>query len=270
MSDAPEPDPLERARRAIDAVDDRLLALFAERAALAAEIAAAKGPQSGSPMRPAREIGMLRRLAAAAPASLDKGLVVELWRALISDNLRRQKPIEVFTGGAAGGADQLRLFDLARRHFGAGVRITPLPDPRTALTRMVETPAAAAVLPFPGRAGAGLWWPMLSERKFHEAVIATVLPMAGDGAEPQAALLTMGAPLEEAGGDTTLAFAQDPHFKLVRGLNEAKLQGREMARAATAVLIQLDGYVGPGDPRLAQLTRAGLDGLRVVGCFARV
>lgn len=271
MSDAPQDDPLERARRAIDGVDDRLLALVAERAALAAEIAAAKGKIDGSPMRPAREIALLRRLIAAAPAALEKALVVEVWRALIGDNLRRQKGIEVFVGGSAGGAlDQLKLYDVARRHFGAGVRISTLPDPRTVLTRMVETPAAAAVLPFPGRAGAGLWWPILSERKFHDAVVAAALPLIGDGGEPQAALLTTGVPLEEAGGDTTLAFAQDPNHRLVRGLNEGKLQGREIARAGTAVLIQLDGYVSPNDPRLVPFARAGLDGLRVVGCYARL
>jgi len=267
MSEAPlEDDPLERARRAIDAVDDRLLALIAERAALAAEIAAAKGKSEGSPMRPAREIAMLRRLAAAAPDSLDKGLVLAIWRALIADNLRRQKPIEVFTGG---GLDHVRLYDLARKHFGAGVRMTRCEDARGTLTRTVETPAAAAVMPYPGRAGAGMWWPMLSERRFRDAAIVAVLPMQGEG-DPEACVITCGAPLEAAGGDTTLCLAQDPHFRLVRALNESRMQGREVARAATAVLIQLDGYVGAEDPRLMTMAREGLDLLRVVGCYARL
>lgn len=268
MSEVPNTDdPLERARRAIDAVDDRLLALIAERAALAAEIAAAKGQTDGSPMRPAREIALLRRLVAAAPAALDKGLVVEVWRALIADNLRRQKTIEVFTGG---GLDHARLLDLARKHFGAGVRITRCEDARVTLTRMIDTPAAAAVMPFPGRAGAGMWWPILSERRYHEAAIVAVLPIRDEGAEPDACVITRGAPLEQVGGDTTLAFAQDPHFRLVRGLNEAKLQGKEIARAATAVLIQLDGFVGVDDPRLVAMARVGLEALRIVGCTARV
>lgn len=267
MSDTPTADdPLERARRAIDAVDDRLIALIAERAALAAEIAAAKGKIDGSPMRPAREIAMLRRLTAAAPGDLNKDLVVEVWRALIADNLRRQKPIEVFAGGRL---DPVRLQDLARKHFGAGAKITRSEDERATLTRMTDTPAAAAVMPFPGRTGAGTWWPMLSERRFRDAAIVAVLPVQGAG-EPEACVITCGAPLQEAGGDTTLCLAQDPHHKLVRALNESRMQGRELARAATAVLIQLDGFVGVDDPRLVTMSREGLDLLRVVGCYARI
>lgn len=261
------PDALERARRAIDAVDDRLLALIGERAALAAEVASAKGPVAGSPMRPAREVAMLRRLSGAASGGVDGALVIEIWRALIADNLRRQKCVEVFTGGAL---DQVRLFDLARRHFGAGAKINRCEDSRVTLTRMTDTPAGAAVMPFPGKAGAGMWWPMLSESRFRDVVIVAALPMRDDGADPEAAVITRGAPLEKAGGDTTLAFAQDPHFRLVRALNEGKVAGREIARAGTAVLVQLDGYVAPDDARLVAMSRAGLEALRIVGCYARV
>ena len=264
-SPAAEPS-LDAARAAIDAVDDRLLALIAERAGLSAQIAAAKGAATGSPLRPAREVAILRRLIAKAPEGTDPALVLGVWRALIADNLRRQVNVEVFAGGAL---DHVRHFDLARRHFGASAKITRQEDARITLTRMLETPAAAAVLPFPGKSGAGMWWPILSERRFHEAVIVSALPLRGDG-EPEAAVVTVGAPLEPAGEDRSLALAFDPHHRLTRGLNEAQLKGIEIARANAAVLIRFDEFIAADDPRLVPLAKAGLDGLRIVGCYARV
>jgi chorismate mutase len=257
---------LDAARAAIDAVDGKILALVAERSALAAKVAAAKGAVSGSPLRPAREVTMLRRLVAQAGEGVAAPLVIELWRALIADNLRRQKCVEVFTGGAT---DHVRLFDHARRHFGAAARISRQEDARATLNRMADTPAAAAVLPFPGKTGQGSWWPILSERRFHDTALVAALPMRDDGAEPEAAVMTRGAPLEPTGKDVTLVLGFDPHFRLVRGLNEAALPGKEVARANASVLIQFETFVGPNDPRLIVLGKA-LDGLRVVGCYARV
>jgi chorismate mutase len=267
MTDAPDPAALAAARAEIDALDEKLLALVGERAAIAARIAAAKGADQGSPLRPAREVRMLRRLIAQAPSQLSPALVVEVWRALIADNLGRQRHIDVFVGG---GPDPLRLFDLARRHFGASARIVRAGDQRQTLDRMTATPASAAVLPFPGRSGAGSWWSMLTEGKYRDAVLVAALPMREDGAEPEAAVITRGAPLEEAGADTTLAIAFDPHFKLTRGINESGLPAREAARTDGRVLIHIDGFVGADDARLVALARAGVDQPRVVGCFARV
>ncbi len=270
MSHEPPDEPersLEAARAAIDAVDDRLLALIAERAALSAGVSAAKdATASASPLRPAREVAILRRLIAKAPEGADPVMVVEVWRALIADNLRRQKCVEVFTGGAI---DAVRLFDMARRHFGAGAKISRAEDARATLTRMLETPAAAAVLPFPGKSGAGGWWPILAESRFRDAVIVAALPLRGDG-EPEGAVVTIGAPLEKAGEDHSLVLAFDPHHKLVRALNEAHLKGAEVARVNATVLIRFDEFVGVDDPRLIPMAKAGLDGLRVVGCYARV
>lgn len=261
--------PLEEARAAIDAVDDQILALIVERTALAARVASAKADESGgtSPLRPAREAVLLRRLIAAAPKDMDKAIVVEVWRALISGNLRRQQPVDVFAGGAP---DVTRHFDLARRHFGASTRISRCDDARTTLTRMVETPFSAAVLPFPGTSGAGMWWPMLSERRFHAAQIVAALPLRGAPGGYEGAVVTAGVALEPSGDDRTIALAFDPHHKLARALREADVAGRELARANTHVLVEVDGFLPDGDRRLAALEKAGLDGVRVVGVYARI
>lgn len=261
--------PLDEARAAIDAVDDQILSLIIERTSLASAIAAGKLTESApsSPMRPAREAVMLRRLIAAAPKDMDKAVIVEVWRALIAGNLRRQQPVDVFVGGAT---DVTRHFDLARRHFGASTRIARADDARTTLTRMIETPSSAAVLPFPGNSGPGMWWPILAESKFHGAAIVAALPVRGTPTGPEGALVMAGVALEPSGDDTTLAIAFDPHHKFVRGMNESGLKGRELGRARTTLLIEFEGFVADDDRRLVALTKSGLDGLRIVGVYARI
>jgi len=261
--------PLEEARAAIDAVDDQLLALIVERTALAGAIAAAKAGENpaASPLRPAREAKLLRRLIAAAPKDMDKAVIVEVWRALIVGNLRRQKPVDVFAGGAP---DVTRHFDLARRHFGASTRIARGDDARATLLKMLETPASAAVLPFPGNSGPGMWWPILSERKFHPAAIVTALPVRGTPSGYEGAVLAAGVALEPSGDDITLVIAFDTHHKLSRALGQVDLKGREIGRSNAVVLIEFEGFMAEDDRRLAALEKAGLDGVRVVGVYARI
>lgn len=256
---------LEEIRAEIDALDDRILDLVAQRMACAQDLAQAKPP--GSALRPAREVSLLRRLIERAGPAVSADLVMELWRALIAETVRRQGGIEVVT---AGGADPVRLFDLARRHFGAVAKITR-EEPRAALTRAADNPSAIAALPWPAGPAAGGWWPMLNERRYHGLTLFAALPLRADaGAEPEAILAGAGVPLEPAGGDATLAVAFDPHHRAARALAEGPYMGREIARARETVLIRFDAFVPAQDPALRMLEAAGLDGLRVVGSYARV
>lgn len=263
---------IDAIRAQIDAVDDAILDLVARRLSLAGSLAAAKAAErvgSGLALRPAREVQLVRRMIAQAPAGMDPDLVVELWRALMSAGLRKQQSLEIVV---AGGPEGPRLFDCARRHFGASARITRADDARTALTRAVSDPGCVAALAWPTLPGQGAWWPILNERRFHPLSVIAALPLRADPAapEPEAAVVAAGAALEPAGADQTLAVAFDPHHRVSRALNEAGLSGREVSRARETVLIRLDGFIAPADPRVPALMHAGLDGLRVVGSFARI
>jgi chorismate mutase len=81
-------DPLARTRARLDAVDDALLALLAERAALVAELAAWKA-DTGRPFRdPAREDEAHARLRAVALArGLDPDAVGAVFRQVIGKRL---------------------------------------------------------------------------------------------------------------------------------------------------------------------------------------
>jgi chorismate mutase/prephenate dehydratase len=264
-----ERDALEAIRREIDGLDDAMLSLVAERLKLADKLAQMKTQQSGLPIRPGREIILLRRLIAAAPAPLERELVVELWRSLIAAALRRQRVIDVVIGG--GRTDPSRLFDIARRHFGSRVRIKDMGEPQAALQKVAENPDSfVAVTTWPAAPGVGAWWPALSEQRFQKLHIIGGLPiLAAANEEPEAAVFA-AAGTEEAGGDVSILMAFDPHHRLQRALNDVGFVGKEFARAEPRVLVRVEGFVGIDDPRAGALTRSGLDSVRVLGSYARI
>jgi chorismate mutase len=265
---APPSTDLPALRAEIDRIDDAMLNLLAARMSASAAMAAAK-PGDGPPLRPARETQILKRLIAAAPDSVAPDVIIDLWRAMMGASARQQRAFDVIVAGAG---DPLRLFDLARRHFGAGARITRADEPRAALNRVLEQATNVAVLPAPGPSGPGLWWPILSESRFHTIQIVAVLPHRRDAGAPEAVLAARGIPLEEvgAGADSTLCVCFDPHYRLARAFADANLAGKELARARTLTLAALDGFVPGDDPRLLAVAKAGLDGFRVVGSTAQV
>lgn len=260
-------DALAQARAELDAIDDQLLALVQQRAAMADRIAALK-PGVGAPIRPAREVMLLRRLIAKADRA-DKEAVIDVWRGLIAANVRRQRPVEVLVAGA--GSDTLRLFDLSRRHFGASARLSRADDARTALSRALESPTTLAVVAYPGVSGAGAWWPIFNETRFRPLAVVAALPLLAEaGQEPEAAIVAQGIALEPAGGDYTFAVAFDHHHRAVRAFSEAAIVGREVARSREAILVRVEGFLAQNDPRVPALIQAGLDGFRVVGSYARI
>jgi len=264
----PASDPIETIRREIDGIDSALLSLVAERLQLADKLAAAKAPQMGLPIRPGREVALLRRLLANAPAPLERELVVELWRTLMAATLRRQRVIDVAVGG---GRNDPRLFDIARRHFGARTRIQHVGDAQSALTKAAENPQSwVAVTPWPAAPGVGAWWPALSESRYDQLHLIAALPLLADGEDPEAAIFA-ATPTEEAGGgDLTMLIAFDAHHRLQRALNESGLTGKEIARGDPKALVRIEGFLAPDDPRVAALVRSGVGKVRVLGSYARI
>ena len=267
MADEAQPAPsIEAVRAQMDAIDDQILDLVRARTAFGDQIALAKGPDNGSPLRPAREARLMRRLFNNAGPEMDRDLIIEVWRALIAANIRRQGGIEIVVASAG---DIVRPFDLARKHFGAATKVTRAVDPRDALNKAIDQKRTAAVLPWPTGGGVGMWWPMLSESRYHGLALIGALPFRGAD-EPEAAIVAPGVTLEEAGQDKTFGLAFDPHYRAARALNEAQLTGREAARVRETVLIEMDGFVGRDDGRIGHAMRAGLEGFRIVGAYARV
>ncbi len=267
------PGGIDALRSKVDQIDDQILNLVIERAGLSGAIAAAKfnqpaavSPPNSLAMRPGREVQVLRRLINASRGRLDPVLVAEVWRNLMTSNLRAQTPFDVWV---SPGVDPVVVWDLARRHFSAGAPLQRTTDARSALTRVIENPNSVAVLPFPGNVGSGGWWPILVESKSADLRIVAALPAYADGGKIPDAAVVARVPLEPAGEDETLIITLDEKGRSARVLAETGLKFEEIERARSQALYRVFDFVAENDPRIV-FARGRLDGLRVVGAFSRV
>lgn len=253
------------AQDAIRGIDRSLVMLIAQRL----QLTQGMNGDDALPLRPASELNVLRRLIAEAPQGVEHELIVEVWRSLIAASARRQRVVDVVVGGAR--TDPTRLFDIARRHFGARTRISSAVDPQAALMRAIEQPGTCvAVTPWPAAPSVGSWWPALSESRFHKLHLVAGLPVLGPASDmPEAAVFAV-MPTEESGGDITLLMTEDPHHRAQRALNEVGLTGKEVARSEPRALIRVEAFLAANDPRARALEGYGLDRVRVLGSYARV
>lgn len=265
MSTSSDNSAIDSIRADLAGVDLALLELVAQRLQLD-ERAFASAPV-GPPLRPALELKVLRALLAKAPSNVDPELIVEIWRALLAAGARKQRVFDVAVGGARN--DSSRLFDIARRHFGARTRIAHVGDAQAALLRAVENPTTCvAVTPWPSAPSVGSWWPALSESRFHKIHLIAGLPVLGQGDMPEACVFS-AAPNEEAGKDISLLMVEDPHHRMQRALTDVRLSGREIARSEPRALVRVDGFLAIDDPR-AKAMAGVVERVRVLGSYARI
>lgn len=104
-------------RAAIDGVDDRLLELLCERAALVREVGRLKDKTGESYYAPEREEALLRRLVAANKSPLPEQAVRAIYREILSGMRSLEQAITVAYLGPRGTFSH----QAAARHFGASV-----------------------------------------------------------------------------------------------------------------------------------------------------
>jgi chorismate mutase len=194
---------LEALRQELDGLDDGLLDLLGKRFALTEQVKAIKqvsGKLAQSPLRPAREDKILRRLVArAAESGLDPGFVVKVWRAVLSESSRRQATITIHVPKklSASIGQRLRIRD----HFGA-MAVEDWKDEAQALMQVNTAPGDLCIVETESQWTA----PMIAGQSGAARVIAT-LPVIQDGPIPK--LLVIGhAPAEATGHDETLLITQ--------------------------------------------------------------
>lgn len=234
---APQPDnSLEVLRREIDSIDDQILALLVRRFAATARVGASKakdGSLSSSPIRPAREATMLRRLAAQGGADVPPQLLVRLWRVILSASSQSQAPIKLHMDRSLGHDLEARL--LVTQHF-CDMDVELHDTPSQALEVLNHRRGDLAMI-----AAASAWPESVSQ-----ANVISALPCVRNTAEPR--LLVFGhAEPQPSGDDETVLFAPAPVT-----LPSSVLW---MAEAGSHKVFALSGFLQAGDPMLRDLLR---------------
>jgi chorismate mutase / prephenate dehydratase len=260
---------LEDLRDEIDKIDDAVQDLLARRARISRSIARLKLSDSspvtlGAAMRPAREALILRRLLARRPPELAPQLVVGIWREIISSSLRAQTS---FHAHVYAGGGETAYVGLARAYFGSETPIRTHGKPSLVIHACAEEQGALGVVPLPLIEEPGpAWWAQLAPAGERGPRIIAKLPVVSEGDDVSA--YAIGAIEQEpTGDDTTLLLLEvapgKSRTKLPLLLKDVGLSARLAAAGRIAdknapdeVLLEVKGFVGKGDPRLASLAEA--------------
>ena len=277
------PPTLSDLRHEIDRIDESLHDLLMRRAEIVDGVRQAKQGAGGGTFRPAREAQVLRHRVGRHRGSLPRGLIVRLWRELMSASAAMQAPfaIAVCDAGLRGAG----CWDLARDHFGGLVPMRRHASVRGVIHAVAEGEATLGVLPLPEDGEGDPWWPALGGGPDGAALrICARLPFApggnGQGAE-QGALVVGDVAFDRSGEDRSYLLVESPagmsRTSLVAALTRAELRPvfvtawQDSARGAAALnLVEVDDYVGSEDPRLARLAEAErtLQLRRAIGGYA--
>ena len=266
---APSPDKqaLADLRSQIDKIDSVLHDLLRERAEVIDQVRKVKGKQHIY-IRPGREAQMLRALTGRPQGKLPDGLVVRLWREMISAFTLQEGAMKVAVTVPAKGPD---MWDLARDYYGSFTPLIEAPSAVAAIKAVQAEKATLAVVPFPHECEKDIWWPLLAEDKKNVLTVFASLPFENHKAGRSNARnsmphgLVVGKLYPELTGDDHSFVAMQcvhvPEGEMKRLLGKAGYKVRNLlvhvssraASAPTCFLAEVDGYVGRADTRLSRL-----------------
>lgn len=234
---------LEDIRRDIDAADDAILAALERRFAAVEQIRLAKAsrPAGGSPVRPAREAQILRRIVETGDSRLPQRLRVALWRTIISEATLVQAPVRIHVSAGLFNSVNQRL--MLREHFGA-TTVDSHPGEASALASIAREPSDIAVVTLESP-----WTDAFLEGRAGRAQVIGCLPFVNDGPIPQ--LLILGhAAAEPTGSDETLVITDGllPRDFVPGPLWQARVESRR--------LTSLPGFLNEHNPPLVGLKRS--------------
>jgi chorismate mutase len=234
-------------RERIDAIDAQLLGLIDERSALAHAVVAAKaasGEAGKFALRPGRETQVLRQLLAKPRKAATAGLIVRIWRELISESLALQGPFHL---AVWGGRDPARAVELARLRFGAAPPLTEVARPEDALAQARRPGGVAVAALTPDSA----WWGrLLAEPRLKVFAALPCLTAWG----PMSALAVAEVEVEPTGQDLTfwVTDATQQAHAIEEGFSRDGVAASLAVEAGGLKLFTLAGYYQANDPRLAR------------------
>jgi chorismate mutase / prephenate dehydratase len=247
---------LDEVRREIDAIDDGMIELLARRFRLVDHVKALKqtGGSAASPLRPAREATVLRRLLAnGGAAGINPELLVRLWPAIFCDASLRQQPVTIHVSKRLSQTigNRLRI-----RDYFPLMQVEECRDESEALIQIDAVPTDICIVECDAP-----WIAPLIQGKGGKARVLASLPVLGESPEPN--LLVIGHTLSEATlHDETLVLTQG-------GLpREFSLKPLWEVKNGDYRLSALPGFLSEKENPLMGLMRAnGKIGLKVIGRY---
>ncbi len=263
----PDKQALADFRAQIDQIDGALHDLLRDRAELIDEVRKLKGKQHLF-IRPGREAQMTRALMGRPQGKIPEGLVVRLWREMISAFTLLEGGLKVGVCVSDKGPD---LWDVARDHYGAFTPLVEFASPTAAIKALQANKIQVAVLPPPVQGEKEAWWTQLAGDKTNVLTVFASCPFeilkAGRSNARRAMPtgLVVGKLYPELTGDDrsflALQCVHVPEAEMKRLLGKAGYKVRQLivqsmgrgASAPTGYLAEVDGFVGKADTRLGRL-----------------
>jgi chorismate mutase len=263
----PDKQALADLREQIDRVDAALHDLLVRRVEILEDVRKIKGKQHIA-IRPGREAQMLRALMARPQGKLPEGLIVRLWREMISGFTLMEAPLKVAVYSPDKGDG---LWDIARDFYGSFTPLMEVPSAVAAIKAVQTGKAHVAVVPPPDAKDKNSWWPLLVGDKKNVLTVFSSLPfetVKAGRTNARNALpmgLVIGKLYPELTGDDRSFLAMQcvhvPESEMKRLLAKAGYKVRQMlsqtigrgGSAPVAYCVETDGYVGRSDTRLSRL-----------------
>ncbi|MDD3182508.1 MAG: chorismate mutase [Alphaproteobacteria bacterium] len=254
-------------RSQIDQIDGVIHDMLRERSEVIDEVRKIKGKQQIY-IRPGREAQMMRVLMGRPQGKIPEGLVVRIWREMISAFTLLEGNTKV---GVYAPEKGLGLWDVARDHYGA---FTPLVEYKTvaaAIKALRENKITIAVIPPPVQGEKDSWWSLLAADKSNVLTVFQSVPseiLKAGRANARNVLpmgLVIGKLYPELTGDDrsylALQCTHVPEAEMKRLLSKAGYKVRQLlvqpmgrsASSITAFMAEVDGFVGRSDTRLGRL-----------------
>jgi chorismate mutase len=272
----PSPAALTGLSAEIDRLDDAIHDLLMARAEAVTRLRAGDG-NGPVVLRPGGEADMLRRLLDRHHGDLPRRAVVRVWRELLAAITAMQGPYAITACEAEPGNGYVQC---AREHFGALSPLRVHRTPAQAIGEVSAGTATAAVLPLPTEEETSPWWTSLLQRAGSRLHVVALLPFWAprpEGAPHVQALVVAALPPDPSSRDHSLITLELPpeqsRARLSTALAAAGFEpGRMLLRRdpglpVAQALVDVNGFVTDGDPRLAALS----DALRppvVLGAYA--
>lgn len=264
---SPDKQALADLRAQIDQIDGVMHDMLRERAEIIDNVRKLKGKQHIY-IRPGREAQMLRALAARPQGKIPEGMLVRLWREMISDFTLLEGGLKVGVYAPEKGPD---LWDQARDHYGAFTPLVEYSTAAAAIKALREGKVTVAVIPPPEQDEKDSWWPLLAGDKANiltvfQSVPSEILKAGKTNARRAMPMgLIVGKLYPELTGDDrsflALQCTHVPEAEMKRLLGKAGYKVRQMlvhsmgraTSAPTAYLAEVDGFVGRSDTRLSRI-----------------